>query len=319
MLEKLGLAVALLGASLLGVTMNDVDTISWSRGPDVPLPRGGYGMAWHDHGLVLVGGTFWRDKKKHWTDDVSYFNPGTRDWSRVKPLPRPLAYGALVGHDGAMYLLGGCDDKQSYRDLYRLKDGNWTAIGETPQALLYSAAAVFDGRIYQVAGCSDINDLTTGTQKTWIYDPGSGRWSEGPPVPGPPRLLHVLAAVDDSLYLFGGCTQKTGGELTDLADAYRLRKGGKQWENIKPLPLPIRAAGAAVAKGRIYMFGGYSGKFLDGVYCYDIRKNDYAKVSRIPVPLADTKFIFGDGRFYGATGEDAGGSRFPGLLIGEVK
>lgn len=319
MVIKRGLATALLGASFLGVTMNEIDSITWSRGPNVPLPRGGYGMAWHEQKLLLVGGTFWRDKKKHWTEEVSSFDPATGEWSQLTPLPRPLAYGAVAPSDDPLYLLGGCDDKRVYRDLYRLKDGKWHRIGEIPEPLVYSAAAVLDGHIYQVAGSYDLNDLTTGTQKSWVYDQDSASWSEGPPVPGPPRLLHVLTAVGDSLYLFGGCTQKTGGELTDLADAYRLRKGGKQWESIKSLPLPIRAAGIAVAKGRIFIFGGYSGKFLDTVYCYDVPRNDYTLISHIPVPLADTKFAFKNGRFYGAAGEDADRSRFPGLLIGELK
>ncbi|MFB3904762.1 MAG: Kelch repeat-containing protein [Acidobacteriota bacterium] len=316
MRKHCGMALALLGASFMGVTMNEIKTIVWSRGPDVPLPRGGYGMAWHDQGLVLAGGTFWRDGKKLWTDDVSSFDPKLNRWSGMKPLPRPIAYGSLVELGGSLYLLGGCDDRQVYRDLLRFRDNRWTRIGEIPEPLVYSAAAVLDGRIYQVAGSYDINDLTTGTRKTWTYDPVSGQWSEGPAVPGPPRLLHVLAALGDSLYLFGGCTQKPGGTLTDLDDAYRLRKGATRWETIRSLPLPLRAAGIAAADGSIYIFGGHGVKFLDEVYRYDAGRNNYTRVSRIPVPLADTKFVFGDGRFYGATGEDAGGSRFPGLLIG---
>jgi N-acetylneuraminic acid mutarotase len=315
MREHYGLAL-LLGASLLGVTMNDIRTILWTRGPDVPLPRGGYGMAWHNQGVVLAGGTFWRNKQKLWTDDVSFFDPKSNQWSGLNPLPRPLAYGVLVEFEGSLHLLGGCDNRQVYRDLLRFADNQWTRIGEIPEPLVYSSAAVLDGKIYQVAGSHDINDLTTGTRRTWVYDPRPGHWSEGPPVPGPPRLLHVLAVLDDSLYLFGGCTQKPGGTLTDLADAYRLPRGARQWESIKSLPLAIRAAGIAVTGGGIYIFGGHGGEFLDEVYRYDPGRNDYTRVSRIPTALADTKYVFGNGHFYGATGEDAGGSRFRGLLVG---
>lgn len=316
--KNLGLALALLGASLLGMAMTDGDGIIWSRGPDVPLPRGGYGLARYKDGFVLVGGTFWQDKKKHWTEDASFFDPASSRWGSLRPLPRPLAYGVLVDLGGALYLLGGCDDKQVYRDLLRFKDNRWDRVGEIPAPLVYSAAAVLHGKIYQTAGSLDVNDLTTGTRKTWIYDPNSGRWTGGPDVPGPPRLLHAVATLGDSLYLFGGCTQKPGGPLTDLADAYRLDQGAKQWESIKQLPLPVRAAGIAVAQGSIYLFGGYSEKFLDRVYRYDAAKNEYTLVSRMPVALADTRFAFAGGRFYGATGEDAGGSRFAGLLIGRM-
>jgi N-acetylneuraminic acid mutarotase len=318
MYKILGLAVALLGATVWGEIMLEDAAITWSRGPDVPLPRGGYGLAQYKNGFVLVGGTFWQDKKKHWTEDVSFFDPASSRWGSLRPLPRPLAYGALVELGGALYLLGGCDDKQVYRDLLRFENGRWDRLGEVPEPLVYSAAAVLNRKIYQTAGSLDVNDLTTGTRKTWIYDPDSGHWTRGPDVPGPPRLLHAAATLGDSLYLFGGCTQNPGGPLTDLADAYRLDKDGSQWESIKPLSLPIRAAGIAVANGSIYLFGGYSGKFLDQVYRYDVAKNDYTLVSHMPVALADTRFAFTGGRFYGATGENAGGSRFAGLLIGRM-
>ncbi|HXK60709.1 MAG TPA: kelch repeat-containing protein [Acidobacteriota bacterium] len=299
--------------------MNDSHTIVWTRGPDVPLPRGGYGMAWHDQGVVLAGGTFWQDKKKLWTDDVSLFDVRSGQWRKLAPLPRPLAYGVLVEMEGKLYLLGGCDEHKVYRDLLAFDGSRWVRIGEIPEPLVYSAATVWDGKIWLVAGSYSINDLTTATRRTWIYDPASGQWSEGPSVPGPPRLLHALAAVGDSLYLFGGCTQQPGGPLTDLNDAYRLKSGARHWESIQSLPRAVRAAGVSAAGGQIYLFGGHGGDFLDDVYRYDVRENRYSQVSRLPVPLADTKYVFGDGRFYGATGEDAAGSRFAGLLIGQLK
>src|ERR671918_165729 len=75
--------------------------ISWDRGPDLPLPRNGYYAAWYNDGLLIAGGTYWKNGRKYWTEEVSFYDPAIDTWVKWEPLPRPLAYGGMAQIDGA--------------------------------------------------------------------------------------------------------------------------------------------------------------------------------------------------------------------------
>jgi N-acetylneuraminic acid mutarotase len=302
------------GRSTAGAT-----EISWERGPDISLPRGGYFAAWYKGGLVVAGGTYWKDRKKLWTDQVSFYNPSHAKWEEWPSLPRPIAYGVMAQTNGKLYLIGGTGETNLHRDIYRLDGRNWQRIGEAPAAFLYGSATVAGGEIYITGGGTSITDATQVTNQAWAYNPKSGKWRKLPDVPGAPRELHVSGIVGNYLYVFGGYTQRAGESPRNLGDAYRYNITRNEWSQIKDTPEPVRASFGAAVKGGIFMFGGFGTKGLNVVYRYDVRKNDYQAVSKMPLPLMDTKFFFAKGKFYGAAGEDKGGSRFSGLLIGELK
>ncbi len=304
---------------LLVIPFFPPQSITWSRGPDLPLPRGGYYAAWHQGGLLVAGGTYWKDKKKYWTDRVDFYNPSLGRWSRWKPLPRPLAYGSMVEARGTLYLIGGSDEDHLYGTVYRLSGQDWTTAGEAPVKLIYTAAAAVGSRIYLFGGGSSVNDLTTATNESWVLDLKEGRWHQLAPVPGPPRVIHTVAHVGPYIYLFGGSSQRPGQELYNLDDAYRFDCGAGTWKALRRTPAPIRAWWATTAGRDVYLFGGYSDRFLDDVYRYDPSRDEYRIVSHLPVPLADTKFFYDHRTFYGTSGEDQGSSRFRGTLIGQVR
>ncbi len=301
------------------ISSPDGPEISWERGPDIPLPRGGYFAAWYEGGLVLAGGTYWKDRKKLWTDQVSFYDPIRAKWEEWPPFPHPIAYGVMAQVGGKLYVIGGTGETTLYRDVYRLEGKNWQRIGEAPAPFLYGSAVVARGNVYITGGGTSITDATQVTNQAWSYNPKSGKWRQLKEVPGPPRELHVSAVVGNYLYVFGGYTQKTGESPRNLGDAHRYQITKNQWSQIKDTPEPVRASFGAAVNGGVFLFGGFSTKGLNAVYRYDPTGNDYQAVSSMPLPLMDTKFFFAKGRFYGATGEDKGGSRFSGLLIGELK
>jgi len=292
--------------------------ITWTRAPDVPLPRGGYYAGWHAGGLLLAGGTHWQAGAKRWTDDVSFYDPLASAWTPRAPLPRRLAYGAMAAPGGSAYVLGGCDESMTYRDMYRLHSGRWEPAGQTPSTLLYTAAVAVGRRIFVLGGTPLISDLTRASAEAWAYDTADGRWEQLPPMPGSPRAVHTAAAIGRRIYIFGGCFQPAGGALANLADACCLDTQSGRWSVLAPAPVAARAWGAAAAGEAIYLFGGYAGQFLDSVYRYDPGRDAYDLVGRLPLPLADCKFFFHAGAFYAAAGEDAAGSRFAGTLIGAI-
>ena len=292
-------------------------TITWSRGPDLPLPRGGYYAAWFQGGLLVAGGTYWKDGKKLWTDDVSLFEPRSNQWTKWNSLPHPLAYGSMVQANHKLYLFGGSDEKSLYSDVYESQGKEWIRIGDAPFKSVYTAAVGNSSYIYVFGGGASVNDLTLTTNQAWKFNIKTKEWKKLEAVPGPPRVLHAAAIQGNFIYIFGGATQKPGHDLVNLSDAYRFDIQRERWTTLKPAPLPTRAWWATADNESIYLFGGYSDDFLDHVYEYDSDRDEYHLISRLPLPLCDAKFFFNDGRFYATSGEDKGGSRFSGTLIGK--
>lgn len=296
----------------------DPQTISWSRGVDIPLPRGGYYAAWYQGGLLIAGGTYWKDGKKLWTNSVTHYGPLRKGWVEWPPLPMTLAYGVTAQVNGRLYLIGGMDNEKLSLDVFRLDGRRWTRIGKAPEGSIYGSATVVGKRIYVLGGGDSNTDLTTATNHAWSFEPIIGRWEKLDPFPGKPRVVHAVVALGKSIYLFGGATQSKGEPLIDLDDAYRFDTVTKKWTKLASMPQPSRAMGAVVAGGAIYLIGGSGPKILDTVYRYQLKSDQYQLVSHLPSPLLDAKFFFHSGRFYGATGEDRPGSRFPGLYIGRL-
>jgi N-acetylneuraminic acid mutarotase len=292
--------------------------ITWSRGPDLPLPRGGYYAAWFQGGLLVAGGTYWKNNKKLWTDKVSFYEPRSNQWSEWGNLPRPLAYGSMVQTNQKAYLIGGSDENELYNDIYQLEGRGWVRIGEAPFKSVYSAAVAVNSSVYVFGGGASVTDLTKATKQAWMFNVQSRQWKKLESIPGPARVLHAAAVQGHHIYIFGGATQAPGKELINLDDAYRFDTQKEKWSKLKPTPLPTRAWWATTANGFIYLFGGYSENFLDHVYQYDPQKDEYRLISSLPLPLCDSKFFFSDGMFYATSGEDKGGSRFSGTLIGKM-
>lgn len=304
----------------VGQTVNGKMSIEWKRGEDIPQPRGGYFAAWHNGGLWLAGGSFWKDGKKLWTSEASFYDAHKGKWSSRKPLPKAFGYGvtAAIGRD--IYILGGVDESgKANREVFRLRAENWERVGESPAEFIYPSYATVGSKVYVFGGSSSPTDVSRATSNVWIYDTRTAKWGSGPPIPGDPRQIFSAAAVGEDIFVFGGITQKTGEKAANLDDAFRFDTKSRAWSKIKKMPIAMRAFWA-VSDGRaVYLIGGYSDAGLDTVYRYSPEQDEYELVSRLPQPLMDTKFIFSEDSFYGASGEDKLASRFPGIVIGKLK
>ena len=296
------------------------ETVSWERGKDIPLPRGGYFAAWYNGGLWLAGGSYWKDGKKLWTNDASFYNPKTKTWLTVDSIPKAIGYGvtAKVGKD--LYILGGADgDGNSNLDVYRLRNGNWSKIGESPNGFVFSAYTTVGSKIYIFGGSPSAIDITQSTNETLIYDTKTKKWEKANPIPGQSRQIFSANKIGKNIYVFGGVRQIKGGPIKNLDDAYKFNTQAKSWTSIQKMPVAMRAFWAGSDGKSIYLIGGYAESGLDSVYRYSPAADSYELVSKLPQPLMDTKFIFHGGKFYGASGEDKLMSRFSGLVIGSLK
>lgn len=305
---------------VVGQKVDQLMAIEWKRAENIPLPRGGYFAAWHNGGLWIAGGSYWKEGKKLWTAETSFYDPRTGRWSTLDPIPKTFGYGVTAVIEGDIFLLGGADAAGvANKDIYRLRKGEWTRVGESPAGFIYPAYASIGTKIYVFGGSSSASDVTRATNNAWAYDAAANKWEKLPPIPGDPRQIFSAAAVGDDVFVFGGLTQREGGKHSNLDDAYRFDTTTRRWYEIKKMPIAMRAFWAGSDDKDVYLIGGYSESGLDTVYRYSPKKNEYKLVSKLPQPLMDTKFIFNEGAFYGASGEDKLASRFPGLVIGRIK
>jgi N-acetylneuraminic acid mutarotase len=293
--------------------------IEWERADDVPLPRGGYFAAWTNGGLWIAGGSYWKNDEKLWTNEASFFDPKSGKWSTAEPIPKAFGYGVTASIESDIYILGGADGEgKPNRDIYRLRDEKWTKIGETPAEFIYPAYSAVGSSIYIFGGSTHASDVSLSTNETHIYDTETGTWSKGEPLPGEPREIFSAASIGTDIYVFGGLTQKKGEEIANLDDAYRFDTTSGKWSPIKKMPIKMRAFWAGTDGENVFLIGGYSDAGSDSVYRYSPKTDEYELISKLPQPLMDTKFIYNDGHFYGASGEDKPRSRFPGFVIGTI-
>lgn len=294
-------------------------SITWKRGSDIPLPRGGYFAAWVKDRLWLAGGSYWKDGVKLWTNEASLYEPKTGKWTVAEPLPKAFGYGVTAKVGKSVYLFCGADgDGKPNRDIYRLSDGKWSRIGESPFESVYPAYSVVGSKVYIFGGSTSATDVTKASADTWIFDTRTKKWEQAPTFPGPPRQIFSAASLGTTVYIFGGLTQESGQAFHNLSDAYKFDTVANKWQSIKKMPIAMRAFWAVADKASIYLIGGYAESGLNTVYRYSTDTDQYEMVSTLPQPLMDTKFIYHDGVFYGASGEDKLASRFSGIVIGKI-
>ncbi len=86
-----------------------------------------------------------------------------------------------------------------------------------------------------------------------IYDPKTGKWAQGPTVPGPARDHLGVAVVDGKIHLFGGRVADVVDNL-DRHDVYDSKTN--QWTTAAPLPNPRSSGAYTVLDGLILYAGG---------------------------------------------------------------
>ena len=109
----------------------------------------------------------------------------------------------------------------------------------------------WDGKVVIVAGL--LRDDTPSAQVDF-YDPGTDRWSQGPPLPV--SLHHTATGVlGDRIYVVGGYTG-TAGNWQPVADVVSLGPGEARWRPEPPLAGPRGALAVASLDDALVAVGG---------------------------------------------------------------
>jgi N-acetylneuraminic acid mutarotase len=208
---------------------------------DLPAgePLQGMNLATFNGRIYRVGGMQPRNRPgeppdNHSVRDAAVFDPASRRWEPLPPLPEPRSSHDLVALDGKLYVLGGwimrgAAQKPAWPscayvlDLGRI-DAGWQSFEQPFQRRALTAAAV-RGKLYVLGGLTESGDAV---QSVDVFDPAAGRWTVGPEFPGDGVGFSAAACtVGEHLIL-----STSDGRL------HRLDSAGERWLPVGSLSVP---------------------------------------------------------------------------------
>ncbi|MCA9077895.1 MAG: DUF3386 family protein [Planctomycetaceae bacterium] len=201
------------------------------------------GLALVAHGgkLYRIGGFTAKnaDGEDHdlWSQDsVAQFDPQTKAWTELPPLPEPRSsFDAAVLGD-SIYVIGGWSmqgegntvwHKTAWKLDLSKSSLEWQALPELPVTRRANAVAAHNGKLYSIGGMQEEGGPT---RRVDVYDPQANTWTQGPEILG-----------DDGMTGFGASAFATGGKLyvsTIKGTLQRLSDDGQSWDMVGKTPTP---------------------------------------------------------------------------------
>lgn len=311
------LSTALAGSALVATAPvhQAAGTGTWTAKAPLPVAMAEVGVAALDGKVYVVGGTEQHGKLPTiWNSRLTMMYDPARDaWRTRAPLPHGFTHAGVAALGGKLYAVGSFTEPVHMGPLnlafvYDPQTNRWSALPPLSSPRGSVAAVAAGGKLHVFGGrVSDkVVDIPTpaggprmragfGTVTTHqIYDPASGRWSAGPPIPGPGRDHLGVALLGGKIHLFGGRTADVQNNL-DRHDVYDPATG--RWTRAAPLPRARSAGAYTVLDGRILYAGGeckpggqpYTPNAYDDVTAYDPRTDSWTTVR----PLPQARHAFG--------------------------
>jgi len=345
-LRLLSLALCVVtGSALLISTGHCQDPIrmNWTQLPSIPDPHGFAGsFAGVSQGALIVAGGAnfpeappWAGGTKVWHDSLFVLETPTGPWKSGFRLPEPLGYGVSLSTPEGIILVGGSHSGGHVQTVRRaVWNGSTVQFQTLPELPLPCAmmGGVKAGNRLYVAGGSMAPDAPEAMASFWSLDLDkiSAGWTALESWPGPGRMLPIMGAIGESVYLFSGTALETapGGNPTRklLKDAYRFHPQSG-WKRIADLPrFAVAAPGPAMAlpNGQLLIVGGDDGTLLSippaehpgfpkNTLLYDPAHDRWTAGPEMPFSLVTTSTVEWHGQFV-----IPGGEAKPGVRSTEV-
>ncbi|MBS1874685.1 MAG: hypothetical protein JSU00_15830 [Acidobacteria bacterium] len=230
----------------------------WERLPEGPRLQG-LNLAAHGGKIYRIGGMTPRNAPgtaadNHSLADCARFDPATRQWEALPPLPEPRSSHDVVVVGDTLIVSGGWNLRgkagETWADTILMMDLTagkleWKAA---PQPFRRRAliAAAHDGRMFAMGGIDAEGAVSAEVN---IYNPATGLWTKGPTLPGAGMNTFAPAA----------CVHR-GRLYVSLADGviHRLDESTRRWIEAGRAT-PRIAHRMAPAGDRMFVIGGASG------------------------------------------------------------
>jgi N-acetylneuraminic acid mutarotase len=180
-----------------------------------------------------------------------------------------------------------------------IKPNTWKDCAKPPGGPRQENAVVLvDGKAWVLGGFQGLAESNTSE----IFDPTTGKWSDGPKLPEKMHHLNV-AAIGKKVYILGFLKS-----FSFTADGRSWVWDGKAWKSIAPMPRErIRgASGVGVIDGKIYVAGGLrKGKAVLDFSVYDPATDKWTTLPNLPGPIDHLAFGVIGSTLYLAGGRQA--------------
>lgn len=197
----------------------------WTRGADMPTPRGALTAEFIGNTLYAVGGNNLIPNKllSLVFNQISYpineaYDPESDTWSKKAPMPTPRDHAASAVIDEKLYVIGGRQSHKANKiganEVYDPKTDSWSVLEPIPTPRSGGTASVLNNTIFVFGGEDDQKVYDENEQ----YVPGVG-WFSQSPMPTP-RHAFDSAVVGNRIYLMGGDPSNEITYATSLNESY---------------------------------------------------------------------------------------------------
>ncbi len=317
--------------------------LNWSQLPPLPDERGFAGSFAGVSGdsLIVAGGTHFIDKMpwdggtKVWYDTIYELREPEGPWRVKGKLPKPNGYGVSLTTPDGLFIIGGGNATEHYRDVFWLTAD--AGLPPLPKPCAFMAGCMLDD-VFYISGGIETPSATSALNTFWALDlkKENAEWEELPPCPGKPRILACMASADGAVYLFSGAelhADKDGKpEREWLNDAWRYTRA-TGWEKLPDMPRVSVAAPnpAPVVDGKILIIGGDDGAnvnfepkskhpgFPRSIMAFDLKTQSWSEAGVVPFSLVTTNAVLWNDRLVIPGGEARPGVRSPQVWSAPLK
>jgi N-acetylneuraminic acid mutarotase len=216
-------------------------------------------------GLLANGGA---------TTRVEAYDPSTRSWSQVAPLPIGIHHPMAVGFRDRLYVIGGIDPALGAETarVFVLDGDRWSEAPSMHHARGAGSAVVVGDRIVVAGGISGGQEVAP----VEIFD--GKAWRDGARMPSP--LDHVGAATDGR-YVFVAGGRRSGSHFGSFQ---RYDPAADSWQRLKSMPTARSGLGVAFASGHVFAIGGEGPRIFPEVEAFDVSSGTWRRLPDMGVP-----------------------------------
>lgn len=228
----------------------------WRSLAPMPFAFSGVGAAATDGKLIYVADL----------DQAAFYEPTSNKWYPLPSLSRPRSnHSLIVGDDGKLYSFGGLSPVDGsvvdWADVYDPVTNEWNELPAMP----------FHGEAFITAKIPAAGELFIASDHAGAYNPKTKSWRVIDR--SHPSYWGTGASDGQRVYLVGG--YKPGGPMHGDVEAFSLAT--QEWSVLPSLPTPLMEAASAIGcDGRLYVFGGTSGKLESRVQAFDPTTNAWS-------------------------------------------
>jgi uncharacterized GH25 family protein len=202
--------------------------------------RTGTALVVHGSRLIRVGGfqatnSGSEDEKLESMADVAAYDPATKTWTELTPLPQGRSSHDAVVIGDQLYVVGGWamapGSETQWHATAIVADLTqsplvWTELPQVPFQRRALSLGAWQGKLVAIGGMQSKGGTTTATA---IYDPAARAWSEGPSLQGT-----GMDGFGTSAYLVDGTLYVS----TMSGSVQRLSADGSRWDVVAQLTQP---------------------------------------------------------------------------------